>query len=245
MVANLRRETGTYFNKFLALDMGRAFEDTVPSTVVDSTDFSTCKTVLERYSVEPRYRVRVNERLVSLGEKCVHMSDPNCSTCLVDRNWLCLRSLVGRYFKHVEIMAHKGIELYDLFARSTTAGRERRIWGFAKLPDGKSDKGLTLRNKPGAVLFAQVCAQIDRTTFDTVMILTPAAVNQDFKERLEVICTVFNKSLCFIALDELGRMLVGFEDEAAFEGVDPEKIYSESKRKRRPSKGKTLALQSS
>ena len=217
----------------LKVDLRRAYGTAPPPTLLRPYEFSGCETLFQNHTVRASDRKAVNERLFQLGEKCTSMSDDNCRTCLQDKKFICLRSLVGRYFKDTKILAHKGIEVSDLSARGMVNGNEKRIWGFAKLPSGKSEKGLTLRNGPGAVLMAQVCGQLDRTTFDTVLILTPATVNQDFQERLEVFCNVFQKQLCFLDLDDLGRMLLAFEAEAEFEGIEVKKIYDASRKRKR------------
>jgi hypothetical protein len=220
----------------LKVDVRRAFGNAPPATIVRAQEFTELEGVFQKQSVPPARRSDVNARLVQLGEKCTSMSDENCETCLLDRKWICLRSLVGRYLKAPKILAHKGIELCDLSGRGHINGKEHRIWGFAKLPSGKNDKGLTLRNKPGAVLMAQICGQLDKATFDTVLILTPATVNQDFEERLEVLCQVFGKHLCFVSLDELGRMLLDFEEQAAFDQLSVDQVYVNSRKKARKRK---------
>jgi hypothetical protein len=243
-IPKLREVKGTLFwitGRTIKLDIRRAFGTAPPSTLIRPEEFRDCEIVFKKHTVSSFRRKAVNERLVQLGEKCTSMSDDNCSTCLHDKSWICLRSLVGRHFKDVKILAHKGIELSDMTARGSVLGREKRVWGFAKLPSGKSDKGLTLRNAPGAILMAQICGQLDKTTFDTVLVLTPATVNQDFQERLEVLCSVFQKQLCFLALDDLGRMLLDFEEQSQFDGLDIEQIYADSRK--RPRKKKRASVQ--
>jgi hypothetical protein len=175
----------------------------------------------------------VNERLVELGEKCTSMSDESCATCVSDKKFLCLRSLIARFFKHREILAHKGIELCDLRVQGKVGDKPRTLWGFAKLPSGPNDKGLTARNGPGAVLLAQITGQLDKSTFKTVLVVTPATVNQDFKDRLEVLCKAFDKEVCFLGIDELGRMLLEFEEQAKFEEINVEKMYADSSKRTR------------
>jgi hypothetical protein len=173
----------------ILLDVQRAFGDpTSRPTLINASDIAELQAIIRKHAVTPKKRPATHAKLVELGEKCVHMSDVNCKACVKDKDKLCLRSLLGRYVKHVEILAHKGIELCDLSCRGTVGGKEHRMWGFAKLPSGRGDKGLTLRNKPGAVLLAQVFGQIDKATFRTVLIICPSPVNQDFQERAEVLC---------------------------------------------------------
>jgi hypothetical protein len=217
----------------IKLDISRTFgTGTVEPVLIKATEIDEFANIFEKLSVPAKDRLRINGTLVKLGEKCTSMSDDNCRTCVRDRNWLCLRSLIGTYLKDVNILAHKGIEFYDLSGLGTVRGREQRLWGFAKLPTGSREKGLTLRNKAGAVLFAQISAQIDRTTFNTVLVVTPSVVNQDFQERLEVLCSAFGKRVCFLNLDDLGRMLAYFEEQALFQELDFEQIYKDSRKRK-------------
>lgn len=58
----------------------------------------------------------------------------------------------------------------------------RRAWVFSKLARGKS--WLTLRNENGAILLAQIIAQLDKSTFDTIGVLSPSVINEDLRGRL-------------------------------------------------------------
>lgn len=219
------------------LDVQRAFGDwTSRPTLINASDIAELQAVIRKHVIPPKKRPVIHAKLVQLGEKCVHMSDENCKACVKDSDKLCLRSLLGRYLKHVEILAHKGIELCDLNCGGTVGGKEHRMWGFAKLPSGRGDKGLTHRNKPGAVLLAQVLGQVDKASFRTVLIISPSPVNQDFQERAEVLCSAFGKELCFLDADDLGRLLIDFEEQAPFDGLNVEEIYKNSRTKKRPKK---------
>jgi hypothetical protein len=114
------------------------------------------------------------------------------------------------------------------------------MWGFAKLPSRKGDNGITLRNKPGAVLLAQIFGQIDKTTYQTVLFICPSPVNQDFQERAEVLCSAFGKELCFLDGDDLGRLLLDFEEQAPFDGLDVDEIYRNSRTKKKRANKKTV-----
>jgi hypothetical protein len=218
----------------IVVDVQRAFgEFSAPTVLLRPTDIVELAAPLNRHTVTPAKRSAVQATLRTLGEKCKHMSDVNCQTCLNDRQWLCLRSLLGRYFRNAEILAHKGIELSDMSCWGTVGTQERRMWAFAKLPSGKKGVGLTLRNKPGAILMAQVFGQIDRTTFRTVLIISPDIINQDFQERAEVLCAAFGKEICFLNADDLGRMLMDFEEQAAFDGLDVPTVYKRSRTAKR------------
>ena len=223
--------------KALSLDIKRAFGhlDSRP-TLLTASDIAELQPAIQRQAVSKKNRESVQARLLQLGEKCAHMSDENCKTCVKDADKICLRSLLGRYLKGPEILAHKNIELCDMTVRGTIGGKERRMWGFAKLPSSKGDGGLTLRNKPGAVLLAQIFGQIDKTTFKTVLIICPSPVNQDFQERAEVLCSAFGKELCFLDADDLGRLLLEFEEQAGFDGIDLNELYKYSRTKKRKDK---------
>jgi hypothetical protein len=220
----------------LKVDLRRAYGELRAPTLIAASEINECEQIFERQTVHPAQRKKVNDRLVELGEKCTSMSDENCTTCIHDKKFLCLRSLVGTYFRGVEILAHKGIELYDLSVQGNIAGKPRTMWGFAKLPSGPSDRGLTARNSPGAILLAQITGQLDKSTFKAVLVVTPSTVNQDFKDRLEILCKAFEKEVCFLGIDELGRMLLEFEERAKFDGLDLEKLYAESKKRIRAKK---------
>jgi hypothetical protein len=220
----------------IVLDIRRAFGDVASPVLMMPTDIVELSAPLQKHAVSSAKRSAVLTKLTILGEKCKHMSDVNCQSCLKDRQWLCLRSLLGRYLKNTEILAHKGIELCDMTCSGTVGSQQRRMWGFAKLATGKKGMGLTLRNKSGAVLLAQVFGQIDRTTFRTVLIISPDIINQDFQERAEVLCGAFGKEICFLNADDLARILLDFEEQAAFDGLDVEDIYKRSRTAKRDRK---------
>lgn len=237
---NLKEVTNIAFRisgNVILLDVNRAFGGlTSGATLINASDIAELQAIVRKHVVTAKKRPAVHAKLVELGEKCVHMSDEHCKACVKDKDKLCLRSLLGRYLRHVDILAHKGIELCDLSCRGTVGGKEHRMWGFAKLPSGRGEKGLTLRNKPGAVLLAQVFGQIDKTTFRTVLIISPSPVNQDFQERAEVLCSAFGKELCFLDAEALGCLLLEFEEQAPFDGLNVEEIYRNSRTRTRSKK---------
>lgn len=227
--------------KSISVDIKRAFRDPASQpTLLAPSDIAEFQVPIKKHIITKKDREAVEGRVLKLKEKCAHMSDEDCKVCNKERGKICLRSLVGHYLKSPEILAHKNIELSDMVARGTVAGKERRIWGFAKLPSGKNDSGLTLRNKPGAVLLAQIFGQIDKTTFNTVLIICPSPVNQDFQERAEVLCSSFGKELCFLDADDLGRLLLDYEEQARFDNVDMDELYRFSRTKPKKTK-KTMA----
>jgi hypothetical protein len=170
----------------------------------------------------------VRRRLVQLGEKCRFMSDDNCQSCTRKKKYLCLRSLIGHFFSPAasRILAHKGIELCDLQLQGHVGAAPVRIFGFAKLANGKG--GLTVRNNNGAILLAQVLGQIDKAVFDTVCVISPSPINDDLRERLAVLCGVFNKRLLVLDFESLGKLLLDFEERAEFDGIDVQEMYAAS-----------------
>lgn len=180
-----------------------------------------------KHSLTVKQRERVIKQLVTLGEKCGYMNDGMCQACLseLDNKRLCLRSLVAKYLKTPLILAHKGIELSDLQAKATISKKEVSIFGFAKLATGKD--GLTARNKNGAILLAQVLGQVDKPVFDVVMVVSPSTINEDLRNRLLVLCGVFNKKLLLVDELVLASLLLDFE----FDNSDYLSVYQNSRKK--------------
>jgi hypothetical protein len=220
----------------IRLDVVRAYGGDDPMTRMGSLepeDIVELRPAMKLPAPGASQEPSVRKQLVSLGEKCVHMSDTNCRSCLSQKRYICLRSLIGHQFGHSKtlLLAHKGIELSDIQLRSSagTSGKAMRIWGFAKLSAGKG--GLTARNNNGAILLSQVMGQVDRGTFDVVAIVTPSTVNEDLRERLELICSIFRKKLVFLDYPALARMLAKFKDDAAFENLDFDQMQKDSRKK--------------
>jgi hypothetical protein len=115
-------------------------------------------------------------------------------------------------------------------------GVSRRTWVFSKLARGKS--GLTLRNDNGAVLLAQITAQLDKGTFDIIGILSPSVINEDLRERLCFLAGLVKKRVIVINRPVLEKMLAHFEEQTKFEKKDPHKVYSASRSKR--AKGRSV-----
>ena len=76
---------------------------------------------------------------------------------------------------------------------------------------------------------AQIFAQIDRATFNTVLVICPSIINQDFQERAEVLCNVFRKEICFLDGEVLGSLLLDYEEQSEIDKIDVGKIYKFSK----------------
>jgi hypothetical protein len=172
------------------------------------------------------------DRLNTLGEKCKRMSDDNCHSCLEDRQFLCLRSLLARFMTNHLLLAHKGIELCDLQGEvSHEEIGSLRVFVFSKLSPGR--KGLTLRNNSGAILVSQILGQLDKTTFETIGVLSSSTINEDLRERLVFLAGLTNKSIVFFDGPILAKMLAEFEEQAVFDGVSPDLIYKVSKSPKR------------
>ncbi len=164
------------------------------------------------------------------------MTDANCEHCLEHRKFLCLRSLLARFMSQNILLMHKGIELSDLQGTLLAEGEKRRVWVFSKLAKGKS--GLTLRNHNGAILLAQIVAQLDKNTFDCIGILTPSTVNEDLRDRLGFLGGLVGKRILVVNRPVLEKMLAHFEEQTIFEKSNPKKVYSSSRSKR--AKGRDL-----
>ncbi len=114
------------------------------------------------------------------------------------------------------------------------ATNETKLYCFSKLNKGKS--GLTLRNGSGAILFAQIAAQLDKNAFEITGILTTSTLNQDLQERLRTYSGLFGKKLLIVDRPTLLKMLFDFEEQASFDKVNVRAIYGQSKKK--PKHGK-------
>ena len=190
-----------------------------------------------QHSISSTASTRLGEQLNKLGEKCAHMTDHNCEACLEHRKFLCLRSLLARFMSKPSLLMHKGIELSDLQGALRPDGSSnKKVWVFSKLAKGKT--GLTLRNGNGATLLAQITAQLDKASFDTIGVLTPSTVNEDLRERLGFLAALVGKSMVVINRPILEKMLAHFEEQTQFEKKDPRRVYSASRSKR--AKGRDL-----
>jgi len=217
------------FNNQIILDIERATNIASKAnigTVIALSDIREFRQIaLKQVSETNRKECEVN--LVKLGEKCVNMNDDLCRACIDDTKYLCLRSLVGRSMEQTYLLAHKGIELSDVQGKLSIGDDGISVWGFAKLSQGNGS--LTARNKNGAILLSQVLGQIDKTTFDTVMIISPSVINEDLLERLQLICGIFGKKLLILDKFSLCKFLAYFEEQANFDNLDVGEIYKNSR----------------
>ena len=180
-----------------------------------------------RHPVPSSQKKNLRDRLYELGEKCNHMSDTNCGACLSERHYLCLRSLLARFLRNHLLLSHKGIELSDLQGEVTVAGDLTKVFVFSKLARGNST--LTLRNDAGAILFSQIAAQIDKTAFKVVGVLTPSTINEDLRERLTFLAGLVGKRVVFFDSELLMKMLSYFEEQTEFDNEDPARVYRASR----------------
>jgi hypothetical protein len=180
--------------------------------------------------LSPSKRASNVATLNAMGEKCLRMNDDNCGSCLDDRQFLCLRSLAARFMLSPLLLAHKGIELCDLQGQLDHVDLGKlQTFVFSKLAKGR--KGLTLRNVNGAILLAQIIAQLDKETYNTVCVLTSSTINEDLRERLKFLGGLTNKMIVFFDGPILAKMLAEFEEQCTFDGVDAEKVYKISRMK--------------
>ncbi len=214
-------------SQVISLDLDSALGRTPSKDVVlQLTDFQQFDKVKDT-SVPVTERDQLRKRLRFLGEKCKFESDDNCLSCVEDREYLCLRSLVGTHLNNPLIYKHKSIELSDMQGDLVTVDGERlHAYSFAKL--SPSEKGtLTVRNDNGAVLLAQILGQIDKGNLDVVVVISPSTVQEDLRERIELICKVFSKRLLILDSVQLSKILLNFEDDYGFE-EDIAKLYKRS-----------------
>lgn len=186
----------------------------------------------ELFEIQRLMMVKINQtknelllkRLRTLGEKCTNESDDHCQSCLQDSKYICLRSLVARYLKNTIIFKHKGIELSDIQGSAHIGSDLITIFGFAK------SGNLTSRNKQGASILAQVIMQIEKSSFNTVLIISPLTINEDIRDRLISVSSVYGKRIIFFDQNVLVRLLFDFEEQSEFDSVNIEEIYRNSKK---------------
>ncbi len=214
-------------SNIIKLDIDRAFGRSGLNfaTEVRPSEINQLKQIIGK-----TYTYNLPDKILQMmGEKCSHMSDDNCSTCISDHKYACLRTLLGRTMANPYILSHKGIELTDLQGGFTVGSTELKIFVFAKMGEGNGK--LTARNKNGGVLLGQILNQIEKSEFNTVCILTSATINEDLLSRLRLLCSTFNKKLLIINTEELNFLLGHWYEEIESEGKDPIKILKDSKKK--------------
>lgn len=219
----------------LRLDLDRALGRTGPGhedVLLDPAEIEELRPALAR-TVAAGDRQRLDTTLIRLGEKCPHMTDENCRTCVADKERMCLRSLVAHRFSSPLLLAHKGIERSDVQLPATLNGEAAKVFGFAKLGQPNKAKtkssGLTARNENGAKLTAQVLAQARSSDFKVVAVVSPSPINEDLREQLTVLCAVFNKRLLVLDAPVLQQLLLEFENDAEFDAdLNLEEVYETS-----------------
>ena len=160
---------------------------------------------------------KYEDTVLKLKEKCNFMSDDKCITCNRDRDYICLRSLVGNFLREVRILGHKSIELSDLQGMISVDKKFVRTYGFSKIRSASA--GLTLRNE-GATLLSQFVAHFDKIDFQIASIISHSTINEDLIERLRYLCSLKNKSLLIIDKQILARMYCDLDDKLRLEGQD-------------------------
>jgi hypothetical protein len=213
----------------IRLDITRALnvkKGALIGNVLAGADVKQMKGAMKR-EVSMAQRLRHLKTINSLGEKCKRMSDSNCQACLEDRQYLCLRSLLARFMRNPLLLEHKSIELSDLEGTLDVDAIGRiRSFVFSKLR--KSKEGLTVRNASGAILLAQIIGQLDKSTFDSVGVLSPSTINEDLRERLTFLGGLTDKSVIFFDESILVKLLAEFEEQSHFDNVDPKLVYKVS-----------------
>jgi len=196
---------------------------------VDPAEVRQFKTALNQ-TISTAESNRLGKQLVQLKEKCAHMTDHNCESCLEHRKFLCLRSLIARFLKNRQLLSHKGIELSDLQGTFDIADDKLHGWFFSKVARG--DSGLTLRNDNGAILLAQITNQLEKSTFDTIGILTPSTLNEDLRERISFLARLVGKRVLVVNRPILEKLLTYFEEQTKIDHNNPTSVYAASRSKK-------------
>jgi hypothetical protein len=199
------------------------------NTEIFCGDIIQLKQVVNK-SISPNLEDYYKKTVNALGEMCDFCEDTNCRACIRLKKYICLRSLVGEFLLNPTILSHKAIELSDIQGRLEFKDTEIILYGFAKQVTFK-DNTISARNPTGAVLLAQVLGQIEKSEFDTVLIITPNIVNEDLANRLRLLCSVFKKKLLIFDHEILKLLLNEFEIRAEFKSLIMPEIYKRSNKK--------------
>jgi hypothetical protein len=79
------------------------------------------------------------------------------------------------------------------------------------------------------VLTAQVLSQARSSDFKIVAVISASALNEDLREQLRVLCAVFGKRLLIVDAPVLEKLLLEYENEAAFDqDLNLEEVYERS-----------------
>lgn len=213
----------------LVLDVANVKSAAIGTTLheeIDPGEVRQFKTALNQ-TISTAESKRLGKQLVQLKEKCAHMTDHNCESCLEHRKFLCLRSLTARFLKNRQLLSHKGIELSDLQGTFDIADDKLHGWFFSKVARG--DSGLTLRNDNGAILLAQIINQLEKSTFDTIGILTPSTLNEDLRERINFLARLVGKRVLVVNRPTLEKLLTYFEEQTKVDRNNPSSVYAASR----------------
>jgi hypothetical protein len=129
--------------------------------------------------------------------------------------------------KNRQLLSHKGIELSDLQGTFDIADDKLHGWFFSKVARG--DSGLTLRNDNGAILLAQIINQLEKSTFDTIGILTPSTLNEDLRERINFLARLVGKRVLVVNRPTLEKLLTYFEEQTKVDRNNPSSVYAASR----------------
>ena len=192
------------------------------ATEINANEINELKQILNK-----SYSYNLPDKtLYLMGEKCDSMTDVNCSNCVLQNQYVCLRTIVARTMKNPLLLAHKGIELSDLQGEYSIDSTKLKIFIFAKLAKGNGS--LTARNDAGAILLGQILNQVDKSEFNTVAILTSSTINEDLLSRFRLLCSTFSKKLLIINTQELEKLLGHWYDDMIIEGQKPVEILKNS-----------------
>jgi hypothetical protein len=190
----------------LVLDVRRAFGTSTSGLLQTEVKPADVRELRKAALLTPASdRTATRQLLQRLGEKCAHMSDDNCRVCPTANKYLCLRSLVARFFRDPLLLAHKSIEISDGQFVGNIGGNDESMFLFAKLAPNESG-GLTARNNNGAILLSQVIGHIDNPGFSVVVIISPSTVNEDLRDRLKLVSGCFGKKLLVLDYSALAQL---------------------------------------
>lgn len=178
-------------------------------------------------NISKTQEIALSKSLSILREKCNFENDDNCSNCLKEKKYICLRSLIGRYFDNPQIFPHKGTELSDFHGSGTIVekGDTAKFYGFAK----RVKKGnLTARNAEGSILFSQIFNQIFRTTYNSILVITPNVLNEDLRDNLLIMANLFNKNILYLDRLILLKIIADFEEQTDLDMISVKDLYKRS-----------------
>ena len=186
-------------------------------------------------NINQNLREEYIQEIFDLKELCENHSNQTCPYCHLDKKYICLRSLVNKFSNNSQLHIHQGIELSDGEGDLFINNQRNRYFMFAKLKNlSKKDiqeKGitqLTLKNPNGAILFSQVFDQIQKNSYEIVMILSPSSLSDNLLNALRTLCRLYDKKLLIIDYLILVKMLIKLKEDFIFDGIEIKDIYKNS-----------------